>query len=260
MRRRVKVYFQGSISQILLIYYKCNVFFSPAESSVAIKTGGCFTGHGTVTVENLGTVTMSDVRVGDRVLSMRSDGVLEYSDVIAFMDRDDLGYGLFYTIHTESGKHLTLTGKHLVYTIKQNSSRSVNDAELVFAESVRRGQYLLLGDKDSLIATEITDISTATQRGIYAPLTKHGTIIVDGLVASCYAYINNIALAHSVFAPIRAYYDISQYLSTFYSAPEAEVSPSYRNSTDLPVGMHWYAHALYSVGTKLFSKDTLFVH
>lgn len=229
-----------------------------SDSSAAIRTGGCFTGTSTVQLENGHHVTMSDLRIGDRVLSMRSDGVLEYSEVINFMDRDDAGYGLFYTFSTESGKEITLTAKHLLYVIKQNSSFSVDRIETVFADRVTEGQYLLLRDKDSIIATIITKVTVKTRRGIYAPLTKHGTIVVDDIVASCYAYIENINIAHTVFAPMRVMYDISNYFTSFWSQPYNAVE--FRNSTNLPTGMHWYSKALYNIGSKILSRDTLYVH
>jgi hypothetical protein len=198
---------------------------------------------------------MSDLRIGDRVLGMRSDGVLEYSEVINFMDRDDFGYGLFYTLSTASGKEITLTAKHLLYVVNQNSSFDVNRIEAVFADSVTAGQYLLLRDKDSIITTVITKIAVQTRRGIYAPLTKHGTIVVDDIIASCYAYIDNIDIAHAVYAPMRVYHDISQVFAMFSSQ-----NVESRNSTNVPNGMHWYAKILYKIGTKILSPDTLFVH
>lgn len=229
------------------------------DSSAAVRTGGCFTGNSLLKLENGGHISMSDLRVGHRVLSMRSDGVLEYSEVINFMDRDDFGYGLFYTLSTESGKEITLTAKHLLYVVNQNSSFHVNRMEAVFTDSVRTGQYLLLGDKDSLITTIITKITVATRRGIYAPLTKHGTIVVDGILASCYAYIDNIYVAHAVFAPMRVYHDISQYFTMFTSL-ESHNAVERRNSTNVSKGMHWYSRYLYTIGTIILSPDTLYVH
>lgn len=229
-----------------------------SDSSAATKTGGCFTGESTVHLEDGQQTPMSDLRVGDRVLSMRSDGVLEYSEVMTFMDRDDGGYGLFYTIHTESGKRITLTAKHLLYVVNQNSSLIAENYEAVFADTLTEGQFLLLGDKDSITATAINRISVETRRGIYAPLTKHGTIVVDDVIASCYAYIDNVNIAHAVFAPMRLYYDISQYFPVFNRlTTNFEVA---RNATKPAVGMHWYAKVLYSVGTKILSRDTLYVH
>lgn len=202
---------------------------------------------------------VSDLRPGDRVLSMRSDGTIEYSEVMTFMDRDETGYGLFYTFFTESGKQLTLTAKHLVYVLNQNSTVNLKQVEVVFADTVREGQYLLLVDKVSIMATAINRITVGSKRGMYAPLTKHGTIIVDDVIVSCYAYIDNVFIAHAVFAPMRVYHDISQYFPVF-NWPKQDSIVVNRNSTNPTTGMHWYAKILYSIGTKILSRDTLYVH
>ena len=208
--------------------------------------------------ESLGYIPMSDLRSGDRVLSMSSSGDLEYSDVMAFMDRDDNAYSLFYTIHTDSGKYLTLTAKHLLYIVKNNSTfDGLTDSETTFAENVEEGHFLILGEKDSLSLSKVTKITTETRKGIYAPLTKHGTIVVNGVVTSCYAYINSVPVAHLVFAPMRAYHDISNYLPSVAWTRESAVS---NNNSSPQTGMHWYARVWYSIGTTLLSKDTLYVH
>ena len=207
--------------------------------------------------EKLGYIPMSDLRSGDRVLSMRSDGVLEYSDVMTFMDRDDNGYGLFYTIHTDSGKYLTLTAKHLLYVVKNNSSfNDWTNVETAFAENVEEGQYLILGENDSISLSKVTKITTDTRKGIYAPLTKHGTIVVNGVVSSCYAYINSVPIAHLVFAPMRAYHDISNYLPSFAWTTDSSMPDISSPQT----GMHWYARVWYSIGTRVLSEDMLYVH
>ena len=233
--------------------------FTFSDSSAATQNGGCFPGESKVQLNTGAEIRISDVRLGDRVRSMRSDGKIEYSEVINFMDRDDEAYGLFYTFHTDSGNQITLTAKHLVYVVNQNSTVDFDTVDVAFADTVMEGQYLLLGDKDSITTSAINRITVGTIQGMYAPLTKHGTIIVDDVIASCYAYIDNIYIAHASFAPMRVYYDISQYFPVF-NWPTSNSEVVNRNNTKLPTGVHWYAKLLYTVGTKILSRDTLYVH
>lgn len=253
-----------NINQLLFISYNffCFFFFYPcflSDQAAAVRGGGCFSGNDLVQLEDGRQITMSDMRIGDHVLSMRSDGVLSYSEVITFMDRDDNSYGVFFTLVTDSGKEITLTAKHLLYVIKHSSSFDLSRMEAVFAETVTVGQYLLLSEKGRVITSVVTKISVETKRGVYAPLTKHGTIVVNDVIASCYAYINNIYIAHAVFAPMRVYHDISEYF-TMSSRSQTDNFVDSRNSTNIPNGMHWYAQLLYKIGTKVFSPDTLYVH
>ena len=50
---------------------------------------------------------------------------------------------------------------------------------------------------------QIISINYVTSEGLYAPLTRQGNIVVDSVVASCYALVNNHEMAHMSFAPIR---------------------------------------------------------
>ena len=50
---------------------------------------------------------------------------------------------------------------------------------------------------------EITKIDFINREGIYAPLTREGNIVVNSVVASCYAVISDQDLAHLSFAPVR---------------------------------------------------------
>ncbi|XP_046570357.1 sonic hedgehog protein A-like [Haliotis rubra] len=225
-----------------------------SDSSVAIKIGGCFPGYGMVTTQR-GTVSMDRLAVGDMVLSVGSDGQLEFSEVITFLDRNTGETALFYTIGTEDGRTITLTAKHLIYASDSNSTTDVFDnSVVVYAETVKPGQYLLYHDDnvEYLKASRVTMVTSRTERGVYAPLTHSGTIVVDGVVASCYAVINNANIAHLVFAPIRGLHDLSAH------APWLTQLSSAVNTPD-PKGVHRYAKALYNFASLFLSRSVLYV-
>lgn len=50
---------------------------------------------------------------------------------------------------------------------------------------------------------QIVSVNYVTRKGIYAPLTREGNIVVNSVVASCYALISDHDLAHMSFAPVR---------------------------------------------------------
>ncbi|KAK3105610.1 hypothetical protein FSP39_001680, partial [Pinctada imbricata] len=219
-----------------------------SDSSAAIKIGGCFSGTSIVTTEGSGKIPMSELAVGDRVLSITSDGTLKYSDVITFLDRDKNRVGNFFNILTSDKRKITLTDKHILYVSHQNSSK-LSDYLPVFAEKVTTNNYVLITHKDIEIkASKVVQIDTLSSSGVYAPLTYDGTIVVDDVIASCYGVIKNEYIAHASFAPMRAMHGILDYTSYF----------SRTNETQYPIGVHWYAELLYNIGKIVLGPEILY--
>ena len=46
-------------------------------------------------------------------------------------------------------------------------------------------------------------VAAVSLAGIYAPVTEQGNIIVENILASCYADFENHKLVHLAFAPLR---------------------------------------------------------
>ncbi|CAF5079504.1 unnamed protein product, partial [Rotaria sp. Silwood1] len=51
------------------------------------------------------------------------------------------------------------------------------------------------------------------KKGYYAPLTMKGTLLVNNVLASCYANVNNHHLAQYYMAPFRYYYKFARFIS-----------------------------------------------
>ncbi|XP_056099645.1 indian hedgehog signaling molecule a [Rhinichthys klamathensis goyatoka] len=223
------------------VYYesKAHIHCSvKSENSVAAKTGGCFPASALVTIEDGSVVTMDRLQPGEKVLaSSESDGsgMLIYSEVIAFLDRDPSAEKQFYTIETDSGAKLSLTAAHLLFVSEGNCSGPVVSAELksVFASDVLPGQCVVstrgAGQQGHL--SRVTRIQIQEDKGVFAPLTRHGTVVVNSVVSSCYAAVDQHWLAHWAFGPLRVLYN--------WGGPVGHQA----------VGIHWYSSLLHWVGT-----------
>ncbi|KAK0133854.1 Indian hedgehog B protein [Merluccius polli] len=218
-----------------------------SEHSVAAKSGGCFPGGALVTTENGGQTAIRDLRPGDRVLASSGDGggdggELVYSEVLAFLDRQPMARKPFYTVWTHSGASLSLTAAHLLFIANGNCSEGATPTPgamtAVYASDARPGQCVLVAPGDGAgqspsrgRLSRISRVASALEGvGVYAPLTTHGTLVVDGVLASCYAAMDRHDLAHAAFLPLRAMHG---WAGTTRHQDE---------------GLHWYARFLHWLG------------
>lgn len=219
------------------------------ENSLAAKTGGCFRGSSVVILADGNTKPLNELQVGDKVLAADQQGNLVPSDFIMFIDQDQQITREFYVLETkEPQRKLTLTPAHLVFVMNDSSTNS-SLIRAVYASNVKPGQFLLAVGNDwlnKLIPAKVTRVYLKQYRGSYAPVTSHGTIIVDLVLASCYAVVEDHDLAHWVFAPVRLWHQV---LSLVGMGKEL-------NNMQQLDGVHWYPELLYHVGGWLLDKSS----
>ena len=169
----------------------------------------CFPPGATVRTLN-GSITMDTLHLGMEVLSLSLDGQLVYSPVIAFLDKDTKRESKYTTIETEDGTALTLTRSHLIHSITQENDAVLNNpnrlsALPVFASKIKVNDYVYVTSEQlpQLRLSRVVKVTNSKQKGNYAPLTLEGTIIVDGVLASCYAVIDDHRMAHTSFSLLR---------------------------------------------------------
>ncbi|XP_027696861.1 sonic hedgehog protein isoform X2 [Vombatus ursinus] len=243
------------------VYYesKAHIHCSvKAENSVAAKSGGCFPGSATVHLEQGGTKLVKDLSPGDRVLAADDQGRLLYSDFLAFLDREDGAKKVFYVIETrEPRERLLLTAAHLLFVAPHNDSGPEPAAgrQSLFASRVRPGQRVYVveerGGDRRLLPAAVHSVSLREEAtGVYAPLTAQGTILINRVLASCYAVIEEHSWAHWAFAPFRLAHALL-----------AVLSPAGRDcgggGGGPGGGIHWYSQLLYQIGTWLLDSDAL---
>ena len=106
---------------------------------------------------------------------------------LGWLDRGANADGKFLKISTNSSS-IFLTGNHLIFRLSADVG-----LESVFADQIEEGDKLLsLKGEETVVIVE-----AAREKGIWAPLTMEGTLLVDGLLASSYssfsheAYVRN---------------------------------------------------------------------
>ncbi|XP_037949867.1 protein hedgehog-like [Teleopsis dalmanni] len=233
------------------VYYKSRAHIHCSVKSDAMHPthiSGCFTPESTVITESGATKLMSDLRIGDRVLSMSEKGEPVYSEVILFMDRNMEQVQDFVKIGTEDGAVLTVTPAHLILT--WNPKKGLMD--YVFAEDIEENDFVLVKDAHgSLSPQRVVKLSAVVRKGVVAPLTAEGTIVVNSVAASCYAIVKSQSLAHWSMAPVRVIAKLESWLSSKSNAVSStqsnEIATPKLDTTQQQNGVHWYAKMLYTL-------------
>lgn len=193
--------------------------------------------------------------------------------MISFLDRQPSERRQFVRISTESGKSLTLTPAHLV---------PVEGKSITFSARVKIGDRILIRDsssadeisenevEDRLRYDRVIDAKLILEEGVFAPLTSEGTLIVDDVVASCYAIIDSQTIAHYSFLPYRLWKSLTSGIvsrfSKFFEESVTRESVELRstksvqdfNNSQEPEGVLWYASMLYSLASYVVPAKMLY--
>ncbi len=149
---------------------------SPASSS---SSASCFSGLDTVLLESGETLALQDVTFGDRILSVTSDGDFKFSEVIAMPHSKNSLFATFLSISLMNGLHISPTPDHILIG-------GVCDGEVsaISAFKVTVGMCLRTIHGDSVV----TEVSSVRGRGVYSAVTLEEYIVVNGVVASPFAF------------------------------------------------------------------------
>jgi Hint module len=167
----------------------------------------CFSSQNKVTVKDLGPIPINLLRIGDMVKS--NDDI--YTQVYGFGHLDHQHEGTFLHITFKMcdrqtcqypALFLEISARHLVMITKNENSYHIPAMDVVVG--------------DILSGQQVETIHSVIRRGIYAPLTQSGEIMVSGILVSSYVDLidhHNIArtwkgwnrhiAAHILFHPQR---------------------------------------------------------
>ena len=123
--------------------------------------------------------------------------------VITFIHREQVKLQEFLRITTTKNNNLKITEDHLLFVEKNGLSQAIP------ARVVKIGDTVYVKQNGLMRTATVQDISTVYEKGVYAPMTRSGTILVNDVHTSCYFDVLSHKLSHRAMAVPRAVYHVS---------------------------------------------------
>lgn len=169
----------------------------------------CFTADTMVTLANGEQKRMDEIKINDWVMSANRSNAI-YSPVESWVHRMPEQDAEFLHIHLDGGKNLKITDKHFIYKTqctKENVALGYYEVNMksVYAEKVNVGDCLYVHQDGAFVQKKVVKIEKIQERGIYAPMTANGDIIVNDVFASCYNVLNSNIMQNTFFDYARSW-------------------------------------------------------
>jgi hypothetical protein len=190
-------------------------YYETAGSTQASSKKKCFAGTEVVQLDGGLLKPLSEVVVGDSILSADREKRLTYSKVIAVPHRPNDDLFEFVRIQLESLKDLKVTSTHIL-PVYRDCNDQLN-MELVPANVIERGMCLLTVHGPDAV----TSIASVVDRGLYSAVTEKEFIVVNGIVASPFAdnhfignaYYSMLKLFPNIFS-VRWLFEANEYIGS----------------------------------------------
>jgi len=191
----------------------------------------CFPETSAVNISGKGWVQMRMLQAGDQVECYNAQlRTTCWSPVLSFLHREPEKVAAYVVVQYYHPSHgygtITASHDHLLFSVEQG--------DMMAAGSFMVGHHLIVSKNGQLITVEVTNVSETVAKGVYAPLTSAGTVIVDGVVASCYTAVGHSQQSiHKAFKPLRMVGDVNPSVAAHKGGETADI--------------HWYAKMLRGV-------------
>lgn len=139
---------------------------------------------------------METLRIGDTVLTVEA-GELVPTTVLGFLDKRINQKYDFIKLILEGERSLFISQTHAMF-IQDKDSRMRS----IMAKDAKLGDSVFIKDLNEVTLARIVDMTMEEKLGAYVPLTTAGTLLVDGVLVSCYTNTHHW-LAHLALTPLR---------------------------------------------------------
>ncbi|XP_074611612.1 uncharacterized protein LOC141866092 isoform X3 [Acropora palmata] len=157
---------------------------------------------------------MESLLVGEEVKVITNKGVTS-KPVITFIHRQPDLFQEFLQITTlRYKKILKITEDHLIFVEKNGKEAAIPARDVKIGDMV----YVKVEGQEMLEKDAVQGVSIVFERGVYAPVTLSGTILVNDVNTSCYFDVLSHVWFHRAMGAARAVYHLSPTMAEWISS------------------------------------------
>jgi len=181
-----------------------------------------------------GTKSMSELQTGDEVLAPVEGGQFVWQPITWFLHRDHSVRAEFVELKTAT-QTISLTAHHLIPVAPCDLDLATLDAEgfasimakyAIYAERAQLGQCLVRVENAQVSLEAIQLKQVVEKQGIYSPMTSSGSLVVQGIHASCYSSsMESYLMQHTFYS---YYYKLARLLASLNPFATEQVDQSSR--------------------------------
>ena len=167
--------------------------------------GGCFPGSSTFVDKDGCLRAMKSLQIGEHVQVFANEGI-RLEPVITFIHREPKELQEFLSITTTENNNLKITEDHLLFVEKKGQAIAIP------AREVKIGDTVFVKQNDDMKTGLVQDISSVFEKGVYAPVTLSGTLLVNDVHTSCYFDVLSHEWSHRAMGAARVMYHVSPWM------------------------------------------------
>ena len=184
-----------------------------AKSKTSDMNTVCFPGSSTVLLSTGRVVCMTDLRIGDKILSVDSEGRTCFSPLYLWGHFDPDRETDYLCICYRDGE-LRVSENHLVFVSRGGRREPVPAGRVCVGDNL---EFVCGSSRSVMRSVEVLRVSCIRDKGVYSPFTLNSCLVVDGVLCSVFAVpetsVGDTRKAHErghkIMAPIRFAYKSS---------------------------------------------------
>ena len=175
--------------------------------------GGCFPASATFADKQGRKRSMDSLEIGEEVQVLKGKGI-SVEPVLTFIHCQPDVLQQYLKITTmKKKKILKITEDHLLFVEKEGQPSAIPARDVGIGDTV-----YVRGDKGAVETDVVQSINSVYEKGVYAPVTLSGTILVNDVHTSCYFDVLSHGWSHRAMGIVRAVYHVSPWMVQWLSS------------------------------------------